>query len=74
MSVRIRTRHASGQLDEQLYLSDTSAWRALNTDLDAHRRAGKAITADESRSVFTVRDRSGTLLQESVVTRSRASD
>jgi hypothetical protein len=69
MSLRIRTRHASGRLDEQLYLSDTSAWRALNIDLDAHRRAGKAITADESRSVFTVRDRSGTLLQESIVTR-----
>jgi hypothetical protein len=70
MSIRIRTRRANGQENEELYPTEADGLQALERNLSVHRRAGHTVTTDPLGTRHTVTDANGNFVQESWVIRS----
>lgn len=68
MSVTIRTRIGGEEYDE-LYATEREGLAALERNLERHRVSGRLVTPNGSRTLFTVTDRHGVVIQESEIVR-----
>jgi hypothetical protein len=66
MSVTIRTR-ANGQEHDELYATEREGRAALERNLQQHRADGHMVTPNGSRTLFTVKDENGVVIQESEI-------
>ena len=66
MSVTIWTR-ANGKQHDELYATDGEGRRALEQNLQQRRTRGCTVTPNGSRTLFTVKDKNGVVIQKSEI-------
>ena len=66
MSVTIRTL-SNGEANDELYAMESEGRAALERNLQEHRARGRTVTPNGSRTLFTVKDKNGVVIQESEI-------
>ena len=69
MSLTIRTR-VNGEEHDELYATEREGLAALDRNLQRHHADGHTVTPNGSRTLFTVKDQRGVVIQESEIIRS----